>query len=51
MLLDYTHVTICFFYFVFIYLLSEWSPVDNRDSRERSPIHAERRVQWVIVSW
>ena len=42
--LDFSHVTVglnsrnyLFFCFVFIYLLSEESPVDNPDSREDSP--------------
>lgn len=37
------------FLFVFVYLLSEKSPVDNTDSRERSPKIHVRRVQWITL--
>lgn len=44
--LRWTFLTQLFvFYFVFIYLLSEKSPVDNADSRESGPEFAVRRVQ------
>lgn len=50
--LDFSHALVglsshsyLFFYFVFVYLLSEKSPVENADSRESGPEIAVRRVQ------